>query len=152
VAGAPAADPGGLAGALKPGSPPVGDYLGRPGSDPADRDLPHGRHPPAGLLQPGALDHQRDGRTGRNHELLFGRQKALQDDDLRRYAAQLGLDVAVFDRDRAGAAVADRIRRDVGSGLASGQVLGMPTLFIDGIVHRGGYDPPALLAALSRWR
>jgi len=38
----------------------------------------------------------------------------------------------------------------VDSGLASGQVLGTPTLFIDGVVHRGGYDPPALLAALAR--
>jgi protein-disulfide isomerase len=49
----------------------------------------------------------------------------------------------------AAAAAADRIRRDVRSGLDSGQVLGTPTLFIDGIVHRGGYDPPALLAALA---
>src|SRR6266404_2832072 len=76
------------------------------------------------------------------HELLFRRQKALEDDDLRGYAAQLGLDVAAFDRDRASTAVADRIRRDVDSGLASGQVLGTPTLFIDGVVHRGSYDPP----------
>ena len=90
------------------------------------------------------------GRFWDLHELLFHRQKALQDGDLRGYAAQLGLDVAAFDRDRAGAAVADRIRRDVDSGLASGQVLGTPTLFIDGVVHRGGYDPPALLAALAR--
>jgi protein-disulfide isomerase len=37
----------------------------------------------------------------------------------------------------------------VDSGLASGQVLGTPTLFIDGAVHRGGYDPPTLLAALA---
>jgi protein-disulfide isomerase len=51
--------------------------------------------------------------------------------------------------DRASTAVAERIRRDVDSGLASGQVLGTPTLFIDGIVHRGGYDPAALLAALA---
>jgi hypothetical protein len=65
-ADARAADPGGLAGALKPGSPSVGDYFGRPGADPADRGLPHGRRPPASLLQPGALDHQRDGRTGGN--------------------------------------------------------------------------------------
>jgi len=28
-------------------------------------------------------------------------------------------------------------------------VLGTPTLFIDGILHRGGYDPPTLLAALA---
>jgi hypothetical protein len=48
--------------------------------------------------------------------------------DLPGYAAQLSLDVAVFDRDRASIAVADRIRQDVDSGLASGQVPGTPTL------------------------
>jgi protein-disulfide isomerase len=83
------------------------------------------------------------------HELLFHMQKAFEDSDLLGYAAQLGLDVAAFDRDRASTALAERIRRDVDSGLASRQVLGTPTLFIDGIVHRGGYDPPALLAALA---
>ena len=46
------------------------------------------------------------------HELLFHRQKALEDGDLRGYAAQLGLDVSAFDRDRASTVVADRIRRD----------------------------------------
>ena len=84
------------------------------------------------------------------HELLFHRQKALEDGDLRGYAAQLGLDVSAFDRDRASTGVADRIRRDIDSGLASGQVLGTPTLFINGVVHRGGYDPPTLLAALAQ--
>ena len=39
-----------------------------------------------------------------------------------------------------------------GFSLASGQVLGTTTLFIDGTVHRGGYDPPALLAALASYR
>jgi predicted DsbA family dithiol-disulfide isomerase len=92
------------------------------------------------------------GRFWDMHELLFHRQKALEDGDLLRYAAQLGLDAAAFDRDRSGKAVLERIQRDVDSGLASGQVLGTPTLFIDGVVHRGGYDPPALLAALARWR
>jgi protein-disulfide isomerase len=89
------------------------------------------------------------GRFWDMHELLYHRQKALEDGDLRGYAAQLGLDVAAFDRDRVSSAVTDRIRRDVDSGLASGQVVGTPTLFIDGVVYRGGYDPPALLAALA---
>src|SRR5215469_12908639 len=84
---------------------------------------------------------------------LFHRQKALEDADLLGYAAKLGLDVAAFDRDRTSIRVAERIRRDVESGLASGQILGTPTLFIDGVVHRGGYDPPTLQAALaSLWR
>jgi hypothetical protein len=34
------------------------------------------------------------------HKLLFHRQKALEDGDLRGYAVQLGLDVTAFDRDR----------------------------------------------------
>ena len=84
------------------------------------------------------------------HELLFHRQKALEDGDLRGYAAQLGLDMSAFERDRSSKAVLERIQRDVDSGLASGQVLGIPTLFIDGVVHRGGYDPSTLLTALAR--
>jgi predicted DsbA family dithiol-disulfide isomerase len=56
------------------------------------------------------------------HELLFHRQKAPGDDDLQGYADQLGLDVACFDRDRTDAAVLARIRRDVESGMASGEV------------------------------
>jgi Na+:H+ antiporter, NhaA family len=83
------------------------------------------------------------------HELLFHRQRALEDGDLRQYAAELGLDLALFDRDRAGAAVLERIRRDVESALASGEVQGTPTLFIDGVVHRGGYDARTLLQALA---
>lgn len=83
------------------------------------------------------------------HELLFHRQSALEDEDLRRYAAELQLDVARFDRDRGGEAALERVRRDVRSGSASGEVLGTPTLFIDGVVHRGGYDTATLLAALA---
>jgi protein-disulfide isomerase len=109
-----------------------------------------GIHPHALAAAAAAEAAALQGRFWDLHELLFHRQKALEDGDLRRYATQLGLDAAAFDRDRAGTAVADRIRRDVDSGLASGQVLGTPTLFIDGVVHRGGYDPPTLLAALAR--
>ena len=83
------------------------------------------------------------------HELLFHRQTALEDDDLRSYAAELELDVALFDSDRTGAAVLGRVRRDVQSGMASGEVRGTPTLFIDGVVHRGSYDAATLLEALA---
>jgi protein-disulfide isomerase len=83
------------------------------------------------------------------HELLFHRQKALEDDDLRRYASQLELDIARFDSDRARDEVRARIRRDVESGEASGEVRGTPTLFIDGVVHEGGYDATTLIEALT---
>jgi protein-disulfide isomerase len=84
------------------------------------------------------------------HELLFQGQEALEDDDLRRYAATLALDLAQFDRDRTGARVLDRIRRDTESGLASGEVQGTPTLFIDGAVYRGAYEATDLMEALAR--
>jgi len=84
------------------------------------------------------------------HELLFQWQKALEDDDLRQYAEQLGLDIERFDEDRVGPDVRRRIRRDVESGLASAVVRGTPTLFIDGVVYVGGYDAATLMEALSR--
>jgi protein-disulfide isomerase len=108
-----------------------------------------GIHPHALAAAAAAEAAALQGRFWDMHELLFHRQKALEDGDLLGYAAQLGLDVAAFDSDRASDAVVQRIRRDVDSGRASGQVLGTPTLFIDGAVHRGGYDPPTLLAALA---
>jgi protein-disulfide isomerase len=82
------------------------------------------------------------------HELLFHRQKALEDEDLRGYAAELGLDVDRFDVDRAGREVMQRIVRDVESGLATGEVLGTPTLFVNGVVHRGEHDAATLMEAL----
>ncbi|MDX6470256.1 MAG: hypothetical protein QOF75_2059, partial [Gaiellaceae bacterium] len=60
-------------------------------------------------------------------------------------AAELGLDVARFEQDRFGVEVLRRIRRDVESGIASHEVRGTPTLFIDGLVHLGGYDTATLL-------
>jgi len=84
------------------------------------------------------------------HNVLFHHQSALENDDLVRYATQLELGVAEFDHARTSAAVLRRIGRDVKSGLASGEVEGTPTLFIDGVVHRGAYDAATLLEALAR--
>jgi protein-disulfide isomerase len=83
------------------------------------------------------------------HELLFRHQSALEDDDLRRYAVELQLDVVRFDGDRASPDVLRRVGRDVQSGIESGEVRGTPTLFIDGVVHRGSYDAIVLLEALA---
>ena len=109
-----------------------------------DRE-PNGRLP----VQFVALAADRQGRFWDMHDLLFLRQRALEDDDLRRYAAELELDLARFDRARNGTAVLERVRRDVESGMASGEVEGTPTLFIDGVVYRGGYDAATLLEVVT---
>jgi len=83
------------------------------------------------------------------HEILFHRQQHLADGDLRRYARELGLDVARFDSDLSGSRVFSRVGRDVASGLQSGEVHGTPTLFSNGVVHRGYYDAAALIEAID---
>ena len=92
------------------------------------------------------------GRFWEMHDLLYHRQKALEDDDLRRYAGELGLDLDRFDEDRPAEDVLRRVARDMSSAIASGQVLGTPTLFIDGVLHSGGYDAATLLEALGSER
>jgi protein-disulfide isomerase len=84
------------------------------------------------------------------HELLFHRQRALAEGDLRRYDEALRTDIAGFDRDRVRLGVLEHVRRDVASGIASDEVRGTPTLFIDGVVHRGSDDVATLLDALAR--
>jgi protein-disulfide isomerase len=114
------------------------------------------RHFPLTEIQPHALASSAaaeaaavQDRFWEMHELLFHRQKALADDDLRKYADELGLDLDRFDEDRAGDAVRRRVDRDVRSGIASGDVHGTPTLFIDGVVHLGSYDADTLADVLS---
>jgi protein-disulfide isomerase len=115
------------------------------------------RHFPLTQIHPHAADAATaaeaaalQGRFWAMHDLLFHRQKALEVEDLRRYATELGLDLNRFEEDRAADPVLRRVARDMSSGIDSGQVLGTPTLFIDGIVHEGGFDASTLIEALSR--
>jgi protein-disulfide isomerase len=106
-------------------------------------------HPHALAAAAAAEAASRQGRFWEMHDLLYHRQKALEDDDLRAYAAELGLDTARFDEDRVSEEVIERIRRDVDSGTVSGEVLGTPTLFIDGIVYRGSSNAATLIDFLG---
>ena len=89
------------------------------------------------------------GRFWDMHDHLFHHQHALEDEDLERYAGELGLDVDRFAADRGGDGVLERVIRDFRSGVESGEVTGTPTLFIDGEVHRGAYDLDTLRTAMT---
>ena len=71
------------------------------------------------------------------HSHLFRHQDALEDVDLVRYAAELGMDETQTKDALATHANATRVEADVQSGLAVG-VHGTPTLFINGKMQRGG--------------
>jgi protein-disulfide isomerase len=83
------------------------------------------------------------------HTYLFAHQQALEDADLRQYAALLGLDTARFARDMTGRPVMSRIDEDIESGLQSG-VEGTPTIFINGTRHDGSWELGPLLAVMER--
>ena len=102
-------------------------------------------HPHAAGAEAAALQ----GRFWEMHDHLFHHQHALEDEDLRRYAVELELDPARFDADRASEPVLERVIRDFESGLATGEVRGTPTLFIDGVAHRGAYDLRSLREAIT---
>jgi formate-nitrite transporter family protein len=89
------------------------------------------------------------GRFWEMHDQLYHHQKALEDDDLHRYARELELDLDRFDQDLAAKPVIERIERDVRSGVDSGEVLGTPTLFINGALHDGAFDAESLLRAVA---
>ena len=105
-------------------------------------------HPHAQRAAESAEAAHAQGRFWEMHDQLFARQRALAEDDLSRYAAELGLDVTRFDRELTEQVYAGRIDEDVESGLVSG-VQGTPTLFINGRRHAGGYEAESLLMALS---
>ena len=81
--------------------------------------------------------------------MLFEHQRALDQADLRGYAAALGLDVGQFERALANRIYAGRVREDFQSGVRS-DVNGTPTFFINGLRHDGSYDLQTLLATLER--
>jgi protein-disulfide isomerase len=113
------------------------------------------RHFPLTAIHPHALAASQaaeaaavQGRFWEMHDSLFHHQAALADDDLLGYARELGLDPAQFGADREAERVLERIWRDVRGAEESGEVLGTPTLFIDGVRHDESYDVETLLTAL----
>ena len=82
------------------------------------------------------------------HDTLFENQNALDDEDLVRYAAALGLDESQFVADLARRAYAVRVREDFMGGVRSG-VNGTPTFFINGRRHDGPFDLDTLFAAIE---
>ncbi|MGH8070021.1 MAG: redoxin domain-containing protein [Candidatus Entotheonellia bacterium] len=82
------------------------------------------------------------------HDLLFENQDALDDEDLVRYAAALGLHESRFVRELAGHVHAARVREDFMGGVRSG-VNGTPTFFINGGRHDEPFDFGTLLRAIA---
>jgi protein-disulfide isomerase len=82
------------------------------------------------------------------HDILFENQGALEDEDLAKYAAELGLDERRLIPEVSSSVYAPRIREDFKSGVRGG-VNGTPTFFINGERYDGALDVRHLLNALA---
>jgi protein-disulfide isomerase len=105
-------------------------------------------HPHAEAAAEAAEAAEAQGRFWAMHDYLFAHQRALEEEDLAHYAADLGLDRDRFAADLAGHVHAPRVQNDLVGGIRSG-VQGTPTFFINGARHEGAYDLETLLAAIE---
>ena len=90
-------------------------------------------HPHALAAARAAEAATRQGRYWEMHEVLYHRQQALGDADLRGYASEIGLEPARFDSDFESEAVLERIRRDVSSGSRPARSRARPRCFSTGL-------------------
>jgi protein-disulfide isomerase len=85
-----------------------------------------------------ALAAAAQGKFHEMHDLIFDKFGAQKADQLRTYAAQVGLDLARYDADLAGTEAL--IKADMAEGGVNG-VSGTPTMFINGRRYAGPYAP-----------
>jgi protein-disulfide isomerase len=78
-----------------------------------------------------AVAASKQGKFWEMHDKLFANQRALQADNLKQYAKDIGLDAAKFEQDLASPDVQKEIDDDVKLAQQS-QVSGTPTLFLNG--------------------
>ncbi len=68
-------------------------------------------------------------------ELLYANQSALDDDSLKKYAAEIGLNLPQFELDFKSEKIAAEVKRDMDEGKALG-ITGTPTIFVNGVKVR----------------
>ncbi|MEZ4400923.1 MAG: thioredoxin domain-containing protein [Kofleriaceae bacterium] len=104
------------------------------------------KHPDSFGCAQAALAARAQGKFHEMHDLIFEKFGNQKKDDLRKYAAQLGLDLGRFDADFA--AAEPRIKADMKDGGAVG-VDGTPTLFLNGRQFPGPLAPAYINAAID---
>ena len=105
-------------------------------------------HPDAERAAEAAEAAAAQGAFWQMHDRIYESRGALAPNDLIAHATALGLDAARVGEELDSGAHADRVRRDVESGAASG-VTGTPTFFVNGRMHEGPFDAGTLSAALE---
>lgn len=88
-------------------------------------------HPNALPASKAALAAGKQGKYWEMHKKLFENNRALGAEDLKKYAGELGLDVAQWEKDMNSKEVQDQINEEMGQARTAG-VRGTPTIFVGG--------------------
>jgi protein-disulfide isomerase len=97
------------------------------------------KHPRARVLAAAAEAAGLQGKFWEMHDSLLEDQGHLDDPHLWERARRMGLDIDQFEADRRSPAVAERVERDVHTGIRAG-VATTPTQFLSGKAHPGVPD------------
>jgi protein-disulfide isomerase len=100
------------------------------------RQFPLSFHPNAQKAAEASLCAADQKKFWEYHDVLFQNQKALQVDSLKKYAADLKLDTAAFNKCLDSGEKAATVKADMDAGQKAG-VSGTPAFFVNGIVLSG---------------
>ena len=92
---------------------------------------------------------QKQGKFWEFHDAIFATPRALQDEDLKGHATQLGLDLAKWDACIASKEASDAVDADMAEGKRSG-VRGTPTLMFNGRIYQGDRSPQGMLGTIQK--
>ena len=104
---------------------------------------PHAEHAAEAAEAAGA-----QGKFWQMHDVLFERQRALEDRHLVAYAAEIGLDMPRFIDEMTHHRYAGRVHEDFLSGVRSG-ANGTPTFFINDARYYGPHNVQSILAGIE---
>jgi len=88
------------------------------------------------------------GKFWEMHDQLYTHQQALDDDDLSRYAARIGLDIDTFTRCMADKTFLKQIEVDYQRALFDEHITGTPTFYINDVRYTGAIDEENLVLAI----
>ena len=88
-------------------------------------------HPQALNAAKAAVAAQKQGKFWEMHEILFKNSRKLEPENVKKYAGEIGLDVARLERDMESPEIAKQIDEDMALARSSG-VRGTPTIFVNG--------------------
>ena len=105
----------------------------------------HNRAKPAAIA---SLAAHRQGKFWEMHDKLFANQRELTDDNFKKWAKELGLDVAKFEKDLKDPALASQVDREQKAANASG-ARGTPGFFVNGKLLSGAQPFEAFKSAVD---